>query len=247
MNYRPFISFFDSYLPQGFKDIDPTDPQVKELEGQLAAGKQFIIVGDLVQFNALYASKGYFDFFGQVPVEKYPLLVFENGHPDIRERYNTVRGKLFSLGQDLFIGKFEKWFLSTNLTIKNAQGLYVDLLFQCYLVHTRVPYHSVFVLMVHTDLTNIHNTKHGFHYYSAPDDLCFRFPDQELLQTGKIFTNREFEVIHCIARGLDSQEIAEKLFLSLNTVNTHRKNILNKTGKRTTHELIMELKAKGFI
>lgn len=246
-DYNLFIKFFDEYLPQGFKNIDHNNPQIIELEDNMTANKQFIIVGDLIQFNALHASKGYFDFFGQIPVEDYPLIVFENGHPDIKRRYNTVRGKFFSLGQDLFSGHTEKWFLSSNLTIKNGHGIYIDLLFQCYLVHTQIPYHSVFVLMVHSNLTNIPKPKHGFHFYSAPDDSCFRFPDEELLQVGNIFTNREFEVIHCIAEGLDSQEIAEKLFLSVHTVKTHRKNILNKTGNRTTKELIIELKDNGYI
>lgn len=246
-DYNLFIKFFDSYLHQGFKNIDPTDPQVEVLEEKMAAHKQFMIVGDLIQFNALHASRGYFDFFGQIPVEDYPLIVFENGHPDIKKRYNAVRSKFFSLGQDLFSGQFEKWFLSTNLTVRNEKGLYVDLLFQCYLVHTKIPYHSVFVLMLHTDLTNIPKSKNGFHFYSAPDDSCFRFPDKRLLEIGNIFTNREFEIIHCLASGLESQEIAEMLFLSVHTVSTHRQNILNKTKKRTTNELIIELKNSGYI
>ena len=246
-DYNHFIQFFDSYLHQGFKNIDPTDPKVVALEEKMAAHNQFMIVGDLIQFNALHASKGYYDFFGQIPVEDYALIVYENGHPDIKKRYNAVRSKFFSLGQDLFNGPFERWFLSTTLTIKGIHGIYTDLLFQCYLVKSEIPYHSVFVLMVHTDLKKIHESKHGFHFYSAPDDSCFRFPDEQLLQIGNIFTNREFEIIHCIASGLDSQEIAEKLFLSVHTVNTHRRNLLNKTGKRTTGELIIQLKNSGYI
>ena len=65
--------------------------------------------------------------------------------------------------------------------------------------------------------------------------------------TGNVFTNREFEIIKLIAQGLESHEIAEKLFLSVHTVNTHRRNILSKTGKRTTHELVHELKERGVI
>ena len=47
---------------------------------------------------------------------------------------------------------------------------------------------------------------------------------------GNIFSEREFEIIKLVNEGLDSEHIAEKLFLSKHTVNTHRKNILDKSG-----------------
>jgi DNA-binding NarL/FixJ family response regulator len=115
------------------------------------------------------------------------------------------------------------------------------------MVYSEIPYRSVFVSMVHTDITNITHLKHGFHFYEGQDLSFFRFPDKQLLMIGNVFTNREYEIIECIEEGLDSQQIAEKLFLSVHTVNTHRKNILNKTGKRNTLELVIELKKRGMI
>lgn len=41
---------------------------------------------------------------------------------------------------------------------------------------------------------------------------------------------RETEIVHLIADGLANKEIAEKLFLSIHTVKTHRKNIIKKLG-----------------
>jgi DNA-binding NarL/FixJ family response regulator len=51
-------------------------------------------------------------------------------------------------------------------------------------------------------------------------------------------SNREFEVLMAIGRGLSITEISEKLSLSISTVNTYRKRILNKMGKKTNAELI---------
>ncbi len=48
---------------------------------------------------------------------------------------------------------------------------------------------------------------------------------------------RETELIHLIAEGLTNKEIADKLFLSVHTIKTHRKNIIKKVGfsfKNTT-------------
>ncbi len=41
---------------------------------------------------------------------------------------------------------------------------------------------------------------------------------------------REVELIHLVAEGLTNKEIAERLFLSIHTVKTHRKNIIKKLG-----------------
>lgn len=51
-------------------------------------------------------------------------------------------------------------------------------------------------------------------------------------------TSREIEIIKLLAKGLSSPEIAEKLFISENTVETHRRNILRKTNTHSTVELI---------
>lgn len=41
---------------------------------------------------------------------------------------------------------------------------------------------------------------------------------------------REAEIVHLIAEGLANKEIAERLFLSIHTIKTHRKNIIKKLG-----------------
>jgi DNA-binding NarL/FixJ family response regulator len=51
-------------------------------------------------------------------------------------------------------------------------------------------------------------------------------------------SGREMEIIQLIAEGLNSEEIAKKLFLSEHTVKTHRKNILEKLNLKNTAELI---------
>jgi DNA-binding NarL/FixJ family response regulator len=51
-------------------------------------------------------------------------------------------------------------------------------------------------------------------------------------------SDREKEVLDCIASGLTTQAIGEKLFISKNTVETHRKNLLYKLKARNTAELV---------
>ncbi len=49
---------------------------------------------------------------------------------------------------------------------------------------------------------------------------------------------REIEVLGLIMNGLTNNEIAEKLFISYETVKSHRKKILEKTGSKNTASLI---------
>lgn len=43
-----------------------------------------------------------------------------------------------------------------------------------------------------------------------------------------LLSEREKEIVACVAKGLSNKEIAEYLFLSINTVTTHRRNIAKK-------------------
>lgn len=53
-----------------------------------------------------------------------------------------------------------------------------------------------------------------------------------------ILTRREKEVLELIAEGLTNAAIAAKLFISVTTVDTHRKNLLAKFDARNTASLI---------
>lgn len=52
-------------------------------------------------------------------------------------------------------------------------------------------------------------------------------------------TEREIDIIRGIAEGLSNKLIADKLNLSTHTVNTHRKNIMNKLGVNNTAGIVM--------
>ena len=51
-------------------------------------------------------------------------------------------------------------------------------------------------------------------------------------------TEREKEVLKHLVKGFNSREISEKLFISINTVQYHRKHLLRKTLSRNVAELI---------
>ena len=57
--------------------------------------------------------------------------------------------------------------------------------------------------------------------------------------SGISLSEREIEVIRLISDGCTNKEIADQLFLSTHTVNTHRKNIMNKLGIKNTAGIVI--------
>jgi len=70
--------------------------------------------------------------------------------------------------------------------------------------------------------------------FDSADDITTRISnlvlgDEEDNDAGQeSLSQRELEIVSCVARGMTNKEIAEKLFLSIHTVITHRRNISRK-------------------
>ena len=73
----------------------------------------------------------------------------------------------------------------------------------------------------------------------------FKFNEKE--QSQRNISKRELEVLELMAQGLANQEIADKLFVSINTVKTHSSNLFSKleVGRRT--QAIKKAKGLGLI
>lgn len=59
-------------------------------------------------------------------------------------------------------------------------------------------------------------------------------------------TKREREVLKFIAKGLSTPEIAEKLSRANTTINSHRQNLIEKTGVKNSKELILFAIENGY-
>ena len=60
-------------------------------------------------------------------------------------------------------------------------------------------------------------------------------------------TERELDVLRQLAHGFTYEEIAANLAISLNTVKYHSKNLLEKTGYRSTLQLVVDVVGKRLV
>jgi len=80
-------------------------------------------------------------------------------------------------------------------------------------------------------------------YVSSNNDFTPNEAEIENLSISK----RELEVLQLIAEGLSNKEIAEKLFVSLNTVKTHSSKVFEKLDVKRRTQAVEKAKKSGII
>jgi len=71
-------------------------------------------------------------------------------------------------------------------------------------------------------------------------DINLTVSDKQEMANLPVLSSREKEVLQLISDGLTNPQIADKLFISLHTVDSHRKNLLTKFAVNNTAGLIRQ-------
>jgi hypothetical protein len=246
-SYDLYEKLIESFSQDGLKAFSANNPLILELEEMNENFDQFFYLGDLININILFTSKRSKQMVGVNPADLNFYHFYDITHPEDIQRLSLGRAKLLKLAHDIFVAEKGIALLSTNHRLRNPSGNYSNILLQLYLFYSTIPHKSVYLLKIHTNIDWFKKCKHGYHYYLGNNLTNFRYPDDELLMINSPFSDREFEIIKLIASGMSSEEIAEKIFLSVHTINTHRRNILKKSGKATLSELIYDLLDRGVL
>ncbi|MEI7526863.1 MAG: LuxR C-terminal-related transcriptional regulator [Mariniphaga sp.] len=246
-SYSIFFDFIESYQPSGFLNIKTDDPIILELEQLMEVNDQYFQVFDLGQMRFLYTSKGITKIVGVTPQEINPGHYTQIVHPEDEERLGLVRTLVYKMEKEIFQAKKGSALASYNIRFYYPEDVLINLFAQDYMFYSSVPYKAVFMIQVVTKIDWFQFRKNKFHHYAGKNISLFKFPDHELLSLGPDLSHREYEIIRLIESGLCSKEIADKLHISVHTVNTHRSNMLEKAGKPLISELIYDLKEKGLL
>ena len=91
-------------------------------------------------------------------------------------------------------------------------------------------------------LFNAIKTVHSGQNYFSPELLPYftkRFTGNGDSNETVPLTDRELEVLKLIGKGYSNNEIAEELFISKRTVDTHKNNLISKTGSKNIVSLLI--------
>jgi hypothetical protein len=233
----------------GFLGIDSMESKPPEIDDvDLTAliqsyqklGSCFFMVVDLAKMSFIYVSPSTTSITGH-PSENWMegglAFSFSIYHPDEMIHQKMVHQEIIKFHNSLPVEDRIKYRYCYNMNIRRSDGKYIKLLGQMICLKTDERGRPRFVLQLFTDITlfNKDNTitltiskfdeKTGFseiEYYFVPEEV------------NRGFSQRESEINRMILTGLNSREIAVKLNLSRNTIDTYRKKIRRKLGK-TVH------------
>lgn len=83
----------------------------------------------------------------------------------------------------------------------------------------------------------------GGKYFSEGFEKVVR----EAKGAGDMLTERDMEVLHLVARGLDNAQIADRIFTSVKTVEYHRSRVIHKLGASSMPEAVAKAISLGLI
>jgi DNA-binding CsgD family transcriptional regulator len=235
---------------QDYKILDYHIPLLHRLD---VVDTSIISIFDLYQKKHIYLSRQFETVFGQ-DLEKAAEEVSSRYadsfiHPDDFVEMLRAGNFYMRLMLSLPSGKSKHYKVVRDYRMMHKDGKYVRVIEQlANLELDRVgnPWLGLCILDLSPD-SNI-DAPFSSHAIDLETGDVFHFPPlKEDANEKPSLTRREKEILGLIARGLISKEIADKLFISVNTVNTHRQRILEKLDAGNSMEAIKYASNLGLI
>jgi len=146
--------------------------------------------------------------------------------------------------------KISKYKVSYDYRVRNNRDEYIRILQQWIIVQFNDEENLVTTLGVHTDITHLKkNNVSTLSFLGLDGEPSYIDVNVKNIyrKDAEVFTKREKEILHLITQGEPTTAIAKKLFISVHTVNTHRKNILAKTKTKNIIELCVKVINEGLL
>ncbi|WP_318247430.1 MULTISPECIES: response regulator transcription factor [Microbulbifer] len=180
--------------------------------------------------------------------------LLDRGHPEDIPFVAKAQETAFAiLKNQLGMARAKEFKISYSGRLRVADGSYRLFNHQTIILDTNKQFGIARTLGIHTDISHLaqHGSRklsllnlHGGENYRNID--VFNNPDH-FLATPSLFTRRELEIVELLAEGKTSAVIGELLGISAHTVKNHRKNILKKSGCKTTGQLVSKCLNEGLI
>ncbi|MDG5766174.1 LuxR C-terminal-related transcriptional regulator [Balneolales bacterium ANBcel1] len=228
------------------------DPEMerKETEERIKSffpvGNQFVFAVNYDECRIPYISDGISEMLGYDVDEVDDLSFFYDiTHPDDLEAVKALTIRFLSV----FCGNIRleplKHVFHIVYRLRRQDGRYIRVQLQTGMLTHDANHAIVSSFGIFTDVSLLHGSDEVRAYMTGPGIPNFNFSNGPI-PSGAHFTRREREIVALMGEGLSSEAIAKKLFISIQTVNTHRKNILHKAGVKNSAGLMAYFFRHGF-
>lgn len=250
----------EKYL--GEKSIELYRPDiVTYLSSVFCPGRHWYYVIDSPTLTFDYVSNSTQDIFGIAPEDMSIALFTDRLHPDDVEMFVRCEDVVAHFFRNCVEpSRITKYKICYCFRLRTKEQGYRLFLMQTLTMKTTSEGSLLKVFGVQTDITHItstNNRKLSFVGLDGEpslleldvfDDKLFdNYTPYAFAASSMPFSKRELEVIRLLSSGLSTGQIAHKLNISRQTVHTHRKNVLRKSGLQNTAALVADCLKKGFI
>lgn len=157
-------------------------------------------------------------------------------HPDDRDYFFACEEKDLVFKNKLRFNEHFNYLYTYTYKIKTREGDYITIKQTCQALEVSNTGDLTKTLVIHQRIEDYdEKLKNDHRIYDKTRNI---YLDSENCYK---LTKRELEILKLVQDGLNSTEIADKLCTSKYTIDTHRKNILNKTNSNNFIDLIRKL------
>jgi len=229
----------------------PRDEELhKKFLSIFQAGNYYYYIFNCVTATIESVSDNVLQVLGYTPEEFTVEFILNSIHPDDLSYFMNFENEVVNFFAKLSPEAVFHYKVRYDYRIKTAGSNYIRLLQQVVTIQSDDTGAVLRTMGVHTDIT-----------YLKPDgvpQLSFIGLDgapsyhnvavQKIYEpTKEILTRREKQILAYMVQGYKSKEIADIISISKQTVVTHRRNMLNKTGSASAAELVMKGLREGWI
>lgn len=240
--------YIDHNLRETDLDYSIADKYIGDLNRLSQLNNCCFFIVDLYQFRYLFTSDNFKNIFGYIPTKDSLDNKFLDSriHPEDFLQYKQIQLKvgefLFQLPKEERIN-YKHIF---ELRVLNIQEQYVRISWERQSLETD-KWGNLWLMLGIINILPNQNTTSTLKsvFINLKTGERFPFNVQENSHLG--LTIREKEVLRLIQQGFLSKEIADKLSISINTVNIHRQNILHKMGVDNSLEAVNYARTLGLL
>ena len=224
----------------------------KELLEKIAGvGNSALTVFDIHRMHYLLACSRFDEALGYKANLEYrvnPDFFYEQMHPEDFPFVLDTINQAVRFIQDQPPAEKLNYKLIVDYRLKNCKGVYMRFLQQLIVLETDRRGNIWLILklfdLVSTIAGNEPSQRSLVNIKTGKKCL---FDDQDDGSSSRILTKREVEILGLISQGLDSRNISDRLFISVNTVNNHRQNILSKTRSGNISQAMIYARRIGIL
>lgn len=171
-------------------------------------------------------------------------------HPEDRPWFLTFENKTAEFLTSLPVEKLMKYKARYDFRMKKKNGEYIRILHQVVVIQHDEKGGIIRTLGVHTDISHLKmEGKPLMSYIGLDGEPSYLNVDvtNPFAKSEEILSKREKEILVLLIDGKTSKEISGLLYISTQTVETHRKNMLQKSQMHSTVELVSKAIKQGWV